>query len=390
MSKIQKKALIIIVLALFFVLLHLVWLALIVALFLVFYNLSVYFISLIRSTAIRNVIIGTLKFVILLLSVISVKLLAFDIYKIPSSSMKNTLFPGDVVIVNKLCYGPKLPRSPFEIPWVNLIFYMNNNAKARINEIWWDYKRLGGTSKIHQGDVFVFLLPKSNRYFVIKRCIALPGDTLNLRKGEVYTNGKLYPTPNTVKNNYLLKIRNTKKFYRLMDSLNIQYDVNRQYDQDSLINATYSEDEIKLFKKLNYIEIKKINSKILVKTPDSILKIANSDWNLDNLGPIIIPKKDMKIKLNVSNVMLYGKIIKLFEKDTLQEKEGAYFINGKRMTSYKFKLNYYFMMGDNRKETVDSRFWGFLPETNIVGKAEFVLFSNKDEEVQWSRFFKMI
>ena len=119
-----------------------------------------------------------------------------------------------------------------------------------------------------------------------------------------------------------------------------------------------------------------------------IIKKSKKDkWTFDNLGPILIPKKGMVIPINAETHFLYGKILKLFEKCILTKKSDAYFVNEKEITTYTFKQNYYFMMGDNRKGTIDSRAWGFLPESNIVGKVQCVLFSNQYGEFQWGRLF---
>lgn len=389
MTKKHKTALLIIV-ALFLVVLGLVWFAIILILFTVIYIISFRYIPLIRSVFLRKMITGVFLFFLLLSSTICIKLLAFDIYKIPSSSMENMLYPGDVIVVNKLKYGPKLPRSPFEIPWVNLAFYMNEKARSRIKKTWWDYTRLDGTTTIKQGDVFVFSLDQSRDYFVVKRCVGLPGDTLNIRNGEIYTNSKLFIAPGTVKNNCQFRIKDQKRLCKLTDSLAIYGGIKNDYKSGNGANATFSKDEFGLLKKANCIDSIKMNTDGLDNPNGKLIKTPHSKWTLDNMGALIIPKKDMQITLNPDTFMLYEKVIRLFEKSTILERNGTYFINGKRATSYRFKLNYYFMMGDNRKGTLDSRFWGFLPETNIVGKVQCILFSNKSNEFQWNRLFKAL
>ncbi|MBA0884900.1 signal peptidase I [Flavobacterium undicola] len=389
MTKTQKKALLII-LALLLVLLGLVWFAIILILFVLTYSITLRYICLIPYVFLKKIVTGVFLFLLLLSSTICIKLLAFDIYKIPSSSMENMLYPGDVIVVNKFQYGPKLPRSPFEIPWVNLGFYMNKNARARMKETWWDYVRWEGTTKITQGDVFVFNSTWNKDFILVKRCAGLPGDTFRIKKGEIYTNSIFFNSPETVKNNCSFHIKNRKLLYKIIDSLPIEGYINNDYKKRNFGSAMFSKQEFELLQKRNCIDSINKNIDVYGVSQEKLLKTPTSQWTLDDMGPIIIPKKNMEINLNPTTFMLYEKVIRLFEKSTVTEKNGAYFINGKRATTYRFKLNYYFMMGDNRKGTSDSRCWGFLPETNIIGKVQCVLFSNKYGEFQWDRLFKML
>lgn len=377
-------------LALFLVMLGLVWLVITILIFALIYKIALNYISLLRYTIFRKMIKGIFLFIFLLSATICVKLLAFDIYKIPSSSMENMLYPGDVIAVNKFQYGPKLPRSPFEIPWVNLAFYANKNARARIKETWWDYSRWGGTTTIKQGDVFVFNSTWNKDFILVKRCVGLPGDTLRIKKGEIYTNSIVFNSPETVKNNCSFNIKNRKLLYKIIDSLPMEGYINNDYKKRNFGSAMFSKQEFELLQKRNCIDSINKNIDVYGVSQEKLLKTPTSKWTLDDMGPIVIPKKGMEIQLNPENFMLYEKVIRLLEKNTITEKEGTYFINGKRTTTYKFKLNYYFMMGDNRKGTSDSRCWGFLPETNIIGKVQCILFSNKYEEFQWDRLFKML
>lgn len=389
MTKKHKKALTII-LALLLVLLGLVWLAVILVVFAVTYSLALRYIPLIRNAILRKMVSGFFLIILLLSSTICIKLLAFDIYKIPSSSMENMLYPGDVIAVNKLKYGPKLPRSPFEIPWVNLGFYMNKNARARMKETWWDYVRWEGTTTIKQGDVFVFNSTWNKDFILVKRCVGLPGDTLRIKKGEIYTNCILFNSPETVKNNCSFHIKNRKLLYKIIDSLPMEGYINNDYKKRNFGSAMFSKQEFELLQKRNCIDSINKNIDVYGVSQEKLLKTPTSQWTLDDMGPIVIPKKGMEIQLNPENFMVYEKVIHMLEKSIITEKEGTYFINGKRATTYKFKLNYYFMMGDNRKGTSDSRCWGFLPETNIIGKVQCILFSKKYGEFQWDRLFKML
>ncbi|MFV0503584.1 MAG: signal peptidase I [Lachnospirales bacterium] len=319
---------------------------------------------------------------------ISTKLFVGDIYKIPSSSMNSTLYSGDVILVNKLKYGPKLPRSPFEIPLVNISLYFNKKAKERIKENWWAYKRLSGLSQVKQGDIFVFSLGLSRNFFVVKRCSGLPGDTLQIKNGKVYTNGNLYNETDNIMNSFEFRIENRQLLHKQLDSLSISTYIN--YSQPKTGTAILSKKEANLFQ--GFTSISDFQLKIdTFDVKKTVLRASeHNKWTYDNMGPIVIPKKGMTIALKPSVALLYGEIMKLHEKNPVEIKDDRCYIYGQEKSSYTFKQNYYFMMGDNRKKTIDSRSWGFLPEENIIGKVQCVLWSNYQDKFQWERLFKAV
>ena len=171
----------------------LVWLALGLLFLFGIYKAMLCGIALIPYKLVRRPLKGFFLFLFVFTIGIGLKLLVMDIYRIPSSSMENTLYPEDVILVNKLAYGPKLPQSPLEISWVNLLFYLNDGARAATNKNWWPYRRLGGSGPMEQGDLLVFQLRRT--LFVVKRCVAVAGDTIKVQQGEVYTNGHRYVSP---------------------------------------------------------------------------------------------------------------------------------------------------------------------------------------------------
>ncbi|MEN6453718.1 MAG: signal peptidase I, partial [Prolixibacteraceae bacterium] len=142
-----------------------------------------------------------------------------EIFSIPSGSMEDTLIPGDKVLVNKLAYGPKLPASPYEIPWINLIWYLQARADVYPDSVYWKYRRLSGFGSIKRNDVMVFIHPiwGGRNNFFIKRCVALPGDTLVIENGNIKVNGQLLPEPEQAKRLYRVWA-DSPRLYRLADS----------------------------------------------------------------------------------------------------------------------------------------------------------------------------
>jgi signal peptidase I len=323
---------------------------------------------------------------------IFIRLFVFEVFEIPSESMENTLLPGDKIVVNKLVIGPQTPKSPFDIPWVNLLFYMNKQARAHIDSTWWEPIRLNGWSKIKHNDVLVFKNePLAPDYF-IKRCVALPGDELQIINGELFINGQAAFTNSLphIKNQWVLYINNPEGFNSLADSLQ----VNAYYYHQ---NGTGAGKELTLTNK----EAAILGHSACIDSMHMLVQQANANawlspygkrafWSLDNYGPIKIPYKGWQIVLNDEAVTLYYETMHNWENKTIETVDGRFFIGGKQVTSYTFEYNYYVFMGDHRHNSIDSRMWGFLPEQKIVGKASNILWSNNREGMRWERIMKKI
>jgi len=299
------------------------------------------------------------------------RLFVFEVYNVPSESMEDALFPGDLIIVSKLNYGPKMPQSPVEIPWINLLFYFNKTALAKSDSVWWPYKRLSGFSKISQGDVVVFNSVENRKEFLVKRCIGLPGNSLQIINGEVNINDHIIKAFPTIKKLYKLWLSNIKPFTRFADSLNITYNLNylksSKYCSDTFLNDA-ERDILEHLSGIDSIQYQTIKGFAYPGNQEQV------KWSPDNLGSLLIPSTGAKISLNQRNYFIYGKVLQN-EQASFCEKNGFFYINGRPITQYVFKKNYYFMMGDNRNSSYDSRFWGFVPEDNIIGKAIIKVFS---------------
>lgn len=320
---------------------------------------------------------------------ISIRVFLIEIYNVPSGSMEETLIPGDKVIVNKLAIGPRLPKSPFEIPWIKLIFYLNNNANAKTDSNMWQYCRLNGFNSVKRNDILVFNLPDDENTFFIKRCIGLPGDSLRIVRGKTISNGRIDQEPVLSKSKYLFYINNPIAYLKLTDSLNIQcYWYGKSISKLSIVTLTPI--QFQKIKRASFIDsIIQVN--VLY---DSIPRVFPYNdqfkWTIDNFGPLYIPRAGASIRLDKNSFVLYQNILRKFEKIQVDLKDGLVYVNQKPDTSYTFRHNYYFMMGDNRHNSIDSRFWGLVPEELIVGKASTILFSYDANGIKWDRIFKSL
>lgn len=332
-----------------------------------------------------------------LLTIITIKSFFFWVYLVPSTSMEKTLLPGDLILVNKMSYGIRLPITPLTFPLSHQRLPFNNQVKSYLDFIQLPYLRLF-SSEIEHNDVVIFNYPMENEYpidhrsFYIKRCIGLPGDTLKIKSKKVFINNKLLPFPKKVAFNY-----NVKTDIDLINDTLLKYDITEGGRVDA-INAwqlTLSDSAIRSLKKQHYIrDIQPLN--ITEGNYADYIFPFNSyyKWNVDYYGALIIPKKGSTVQLDSNNIHLYKRIIEQYEGNELVWNNEYFIINNDTIDTYTFKMNYYFMMGDNRHNSSDSRFWGFVPESHIIGKATTIIFSvNKqpgDRKYRWDRFFSTI
>jgi len=263
-------------------------------------------------------------------SAIFLRTFVVDIYYVPSSSMERTLRSGDYVLVNKLSYGVSVPESLKEVPVIGSFFKDNSSdLKLETNRV------LKGFKKIQREDIVVFKSVSENEKLLIKRIIGLPGETISIKDGSVYINAKP-----------LAELPGYTYSYRDSTNLSVKRRLEISNSEiDTLMNK----------KKLTRIIAKKNDYSANV-----FPLLMNSGWNKDNYGPLLIPRKGMTIKLTEDNLAIYGKILKNYEKVAIP-------LN-KTLEGYTFKYDYYFMMGDNRQKSQDSRFFGFVPSFYIQGK----------------------
>jgi len=329
-------------------------------------------------------------FVAIFAFAIALRVFVLEVYTVPSPSMKNTILPGDKILVNKLNYGPRLPRSITEIPWINIIYYLNLSSGKKINSTQWVYKRLKGFGNIKNNDIVLFNLPENEDDVYIKRCIAIPGDTLLIDESDVFINGDKQDFPGSLMFKYLLYPVEGKQSKRIPASRKIQHLRVNEYmlrDENSMIMDEYQYKEM-----LNsglFDSIKKY-----VEYPDAGNKtFINGDgvnWSMDFFGPVVIPEKGMKIQLNHENYIKYELAIRMGEVHDIKFEDGKVLIDNKPEKYYEFSNNYYFMMGDNRYYSKDSRFVGMIPESMVIGCTKRILFSTHDGKFQWSRLLKKL
>lgn len=332
-----------------------------------------------------------------------------EAFTIPTPSMEKTLLVGDFLFVSKVNYGPRTPMTPLSFPFVHQELPIIG-GKSYSEAIQWGYHRWKGFSHIKNNDIVVFNYPgvpgdpdytrpidKKTHY--IKRCIGIPGDTLVIKDRMVSINGKAVPPFEHGQTSYRIITDGyglNKKTLEKMD-LYDQNDYRIYLSGDGIMYEMHltpeKAEEVKKLSGIKSMEI--VNTPAGENHDDIFPQDPHITWNVDNFGPMYIPKKGVTIPINKDNIPVYRRIIGEYEKNKLEEHDGKIFINGSEASSYTFKMDYYWMMGDNRHNSMDSRFWGFVPEDHIVGKAVFIWMSWDTHgswftKIRWGRLFHLI
>lgn len=384
-------------------------------------------------------------------------------YTIPTSSLEKSLLIGDFLFVSKVNYGARVPMTTVALPMVHDSIPMLKR-KSYLNWPQLPYLRLPGIEdKIKRTDIVVFNWPADTvHYFFeakgrpgvikpidkesnyVKRCVGIPGDSLSIKDGFVYINGKKLILPERAKPQYehtiysakgvsneLLKAAGSTEFartYIIKPNNDTQLEAIKPYitygdqNQDGTytIQTGFNGIPTSVIEKTGlYIQeqyLAKTNANLTLKsaeelrknpTIDSIVRFIdkqkgnlsifphNGIWNMDEYGPIYIPQQGKSVTLNFNTLPLYSRIITVYEKNNLKIKGSDIYINGKKTNNYTFKQNYYWMMGDNRHHSEDSRYWGFVPEDHIVGKPVFIWLSLDPNgkglnKVRWDRVFTTV
>ena len=384
----------------------------------------------------RNGLLDWLDAVIFAVVVVTfINTFFFQAFKIPSSSMESSLYTGDHLFVSKLTYGPKMPQTPLTIPFTHNIIGGRESYSTLIQS---DYKRLKGFRKVEEGDCVVFGFPHGDTVFVrepaadyhsiirvygreyayrmygdvkvrpsdkkdhyVKRCVAVAGDSLEIRNGQVYVNSNPQQVWPGVQNSYQVVTTGQRINPVNLDRLGINAS-ELWYDQQlpGYPAMPLTADMIETIKSFsNVVSVTQNIDVWPADYPDSEKTIfpfsPDYRWTRDNFGPLWIPEKGVTVELTTENLPLYERMITSYEGNDLQVRDGKIFINGEEAQSYTFQQDYYFMMGDNRHNSLDSRYWGFVPEDHIVGKPALIWLSidgNKafPKNIRWRRFFKFV
>jgi len=387
----------------------------------------------VKKTVIREWV-DAIIFAVIAASIIRIFLI--EAYTIPTSSMEKSLLIGDYLFVSKISYGPKVPNTPLSFPFVHHTLPLTESTKSYVEWIKLPYYRFPGLSKIKNSDVIVFNYPdgdtlstkyQSNisyyalcrqfgreevwrnpqmfgeiiarpvdkRENFIKRCIGIPGDTIRIVNRTVFVNGKEEPEVGKKQYKYLVRTDGNPINSRNLEKLDItEPPETDRFGMWILAMTREASEKIKEFS--NVLSVEPLIMPAGIADPNLFPFDTAYHWNVDNYGPVVVPKKGVTVALNTGNICFFRRIIGVFEGNDLEERDGKIFINGKESIQYTFKMDYYWAMGDNRHNSADSRYWGFVPEDHMVGQAVFVwlsLDSKKsllDGKIRWNKLLRIV
>lgn len=326
-----------------------------------------------------------------------IRWLFIEAFTIPTPSMEKSLLVGDFLFVSKMHYGARTPATPLQIPLTHQKIW-GTNIPSYLDWIQLPQFRLPGFSHVKRNDVVVFNHPTEFEYPVdlktnyIKRCIGVAGDEIEVKDMQVYVNGEKAKNPEKMQYRYFIQTPETIS-QRVFD----KYDITEKYKVNGGYMVFTMPKTAGLLKSLQFIQDVRVLEEEPGKAEQRIYPDANTyPWNVDYWGPIKIPAAGWTIPVNSETMTKYGSVIEYYEgNDMVEVGDSTLSIDGAPLTSYTFKQDYYFMMGDNRHNSEDSRFWGFVPADHIVGKALFIWMSIDPDKsffkkIRWGRLFNGI
>jgi signal peptidase I len=346
-----------------------------------------------------------------------IRMFLIEMYKIPTSSMEGSLLVGDFLCVSKAHYGIRTPMTITMIPLLhNRIPFLNKESYLEKPNL--PYGRVPAIEKIDRNEPVVFNYPEGDSVVItpgrtfsiydirrqgmanisnqdvisrpmdkmdhyIKRCIGLPGDSIQIRNRQVYINGEPGTNPTNLQYAYVVRSQGAPLNVRKLK----EFGVNLKDSRDPIYMLNQKQvDQIKAMGNVS-VEVMEQAPRPLFPYDQRI----SGNWTVDNYGPIYIPKKGTTVPISPATIAPYRRVIEKYEQNELDIRAGNVFINGEEVTSYTFKMDYFWMMGDNRHNSEDSRVWGFVPEDHVVGKPLFIWFSTNEGSIKngirWNRLF---
>ena len=333
-----------------------------------------------------------------------------EAFVIPTPSMENSLLVGEYLFVSKLHFGSRTPRTPLQIPLTHQKIW-GTEIPSYLDWIELPSWRLPGVSSVKREDVVVFNVPDVGmndgierpidlKTYYVKRCVGIPGDTIVIKDRRMAVNGKSLRIPPGMKFSYLVTANeeiSDRSFSKLGLDDDDYYFLGRTNDGKALYKMFLTEAQREQVNGAPYIiEVGDDYTTHDGPEQDIFPAAMNTSWNGDNYGPLILPSEGMRITINDSTLGLYGETIRLYEHHkNVVISGGTLTIEGKPLREYTFAQGYYFMMGDNRNNSLDSRYWGFVPADHIVGKPLFIMFSvdkhaDLIHKIRWDRLFTYI